>query len=95
MTDLERRLPRAVRPLEDPPDPGSGDPEHADWPTELERAAAAVLVPIVNRAGKCSILLTRRTDHLAKHAGQVSFPGGRAEEKIADGVGHGGKIGER
>ena len=42
-------------------------------------APAAVLVPIVARGGAMTVLLTRRTDGLARHAGQVSFPGGRAE----------------
>ena len=41
---------------------------------------AAVLVPIVLRADEPTVLLTRRTDHLKDHAGQVSFPGGRCEE---------------
>jgi 8-oxo-dGTP pyrophosphatase MutT (NUDIX family) len=41
--------------------------------------AAAVLVPIVNRPEGATLLLTQRTNHLADHAGQVSFPGGRAE----------------
>ena len=40
---------------------------------------AAVLVPIVGHAGAPTILLTKRTDHLRDHAGQVSFPGGRVE----------------
>ena len=40
---------------------------------------AAVLVPIVGHAGEPTILLTKRTDHLRDHAGQVSFPGGRVE----------------
>ena len=38
---------------------------------------AAVLVPIVNRAGNAHILLTRRADDHAHHAGQISFPGGK------------------
>jgi 8-oxo-dGTP pyrophosphatase MutT (NUDIX family) len=42
-------------------------------------AAAAVLVPLVLHADGLSVLLTRRTDHLREHAGQISFPGGRAE----------------
>lgn len=42
-------------------------------------AAAAVLVPLVQRADGLHVLLTRRTDHLKSHAGQISFPGGRAE----------------
>ncbi len=39
---------------------------------------AAVLVPVVlsNAPG---ILLTKRTSHLAQHAGQISFPGGRID----------------
>jgi len=42
---------------------------------------AAVLVPIVRRPGGLTVLLTQRTEHLTNHAGQVSFPGGRAEEE--------------
>ena len=42
-------------------------------------AAAAVLVPLVQRDDGLHVLLTRRTDHLKSHAGQISFPGGRAE----------------
>jgi len=30
------------------------------------------------------VLLTRRTDHLQDHAGQISFPGGRVEPGDAD-----------
>ncbi|WP_169544611.1 CoA pyrophosphatase [Sneathiella aquimaris] len=41
---------------------------------------AAVLVPIVHRQSKPHVILTRRAGHLNKHAGQISFPGGRAEE---------------
>ncbi|WP_374263161.1 CoA pyrophosphatase [Zoogloea sp.] len=44
---------------------------------------AAVLVPIVLRAPEPSVLLTRRTDHLHHHPGQVSFPGGRVETQDA------------
>jgi len=40
---------------------------------------AAVLVPLVGRGDTLSILLTRRTDHLQDHPGQISFPGGRVE----------------
>ena len=44
-----------------------------------EPAGAAVLVPLVQREAGLSLLLTRRTDHLRDHAGQISFPGGRVE----------------
>ena len=39
---------------------------------------AAVLVPVVMGEAP-SVLLTKRTSHLAKHAGQISFPGGRID----------------
>lgn len=40
---------------------------------------AAVLVPIVARGEALSVLLTERTAHLAQHAGQIAFPGGKIE----------------
>src|SRR5687767_10808127 len=53
----------------------------AQW---REPMAASVLVPLVERDNGLHVLLTRRTDHLTDHAGQVSFPGGRAEGDDAD-----------
>jgi 8-oxo-dGTP pyrophosphatase MutT (NUDIX family) len=52
---------------------------------ELENppVPAAVLVPVI-LGRKPSILLTKRTSHLKKHAGQVSFPGGRIDKEDAD-----------
>ena len=47
---------------------------------------AAVLVPLVEHDDGMTVLLTQRTDHLAHHPGQISFPGGRLEE--ADGGDH-------
>ena len=47
---------------------------------------AAVLVPLVDRLHGMTVLLTKRTEHLNSHAGQVSFPGGRAEPEDADAV---------
>ncbi len=41
--------------------------------------AAAVLVPLVNRPGGATVMLTQRTAHLSAHAGQISFPGGRVD----------------
>ncbi|CNE59208.1 CoA pyrophosphatase [Yersinia mollaretii] len=39
---------------------------------------AAVLIPIICRP-EPTLLLTRRSNHLRKHAGQVAFPGGKAD----------------
>lgn len=54
--------------------------------SERAPAAASVLVPLVDRPQGLSVLLTQRTAHLRDHAGQVSFPGGRAEPTDADAV---------
>jgi 8-oxo-dGTP pyrophosphatase MutT (NUDIX family) len=53
------------------------DYESLDLPVE-NAAKAAVLLPILARAAP-TLLLTRRTDTLARHSGQISFPGGRSE----------------
>lgn len=45
---------------------------------------ASVLVPLVQRREGLNVLLTRRTEHLRDHAGQISFPGGRAEQHDRD-----------
>ena len=44
---------------------------------------AAVLIGLVARAGGPTVLLTKRTDHLKDHAGQICFPGGRIEPEDA------------
>lgn len=59
-----------------------GDGLLADRPP----AAASVLVPLVQREDGLRVLLTRRADHLHDHAGQISFPGGRAETHDADAI---------
>jgi 8-oxo-dGTP pyrophosphatase MutT (NUDIX family) len=60
--DLRARLSGALDP--DPrPEPGRGD------------RLAGVLLPVLD-AGEPSVLFTRRTDHLPRHAGEISFPGG-------------------
>lgn len=45
---------------------------------------AAVLVPLVNRPEGVTVLLTKRTEHLNNHAGQISFPGGRVDKTDRD-----------
>lgn len=47
---------------------------------EESHTLAAVLVPLVDRGSGVTVLLTRRTAHLAHHPGQISFPGGRLEK---------------
>jgi len=60
--DLRGRLATTLDP--DPvPEPGPRD------------LLAAVLIPIVEGT-EPSVVFTRRTDHLSRHAGEISFPGG-------------------
>jgi 8-oxo-dGTP pyrophosphatase MutT (NUDIX family) len=41
---------------------------------------AAVLIPLVqSSSGELLVLLTRRTERLKKHAGQIAFPGGKID----------------
>jgi len=42
-------------------------------------APAAVLVPLFEKEGGVHVLLTRRPPGMRRHAGQISFPGGRVE----------------
>lgn len=60
-------------------------PGREAWRPSVDKTRpAGVLVPLVEREDGLSLLLTRRTDHLHHHAGQISFPGGRKEETDAD-----------
>lgn len=47
---------------------------------------AAVLVGLVERGDGLTVLLTRRTEHLQHHPGQVSFPGGHIERHDTNAV---------
>jgi 8-oxo-dGTP pyrophosphatase MutT (NUDIX family) len=47
---------------------------------------ASVLFGLVARDDGLHVLLTKRTEHLRHHAGQISFPGGRIESTDANPV---------
>jgi 8-oxo-dGTP pyrophosphatase MutT (NUDIX family) len=67
--------PRVVPRIDDP----DGDPEVVGAIAAMESMrAAAVLVPVIARA-EPTVLLTQRTAHLADHAGQIAFPGGKID----------------
>jgi len=52
----------------------------------MELREAAVLVPLVDRPGGLTVLLTQRTENLSNHAGQIAFPGGRKDIDDPDAV---------
>lgn len=48
-------------------------------PDPATARSAAVLVPLIEHASGLTVMLTRRTDTLPDHPGQIAFPGGRLE----------------
>jgi 8-oxo-dGTP pyrophosphatase MutT (NUDIX family) len=59
----------------------------ADEAIQLEvrgRTEAAVLVPLYVQDGELHAVFTKRRDDLRRHAGEISFPGGRYDEGEAD-----------
>ncbi len=55
------------------------------WPADMRKqlttglTPAGVLIPVFERDGTLTVLLTQRSADLQHHAGQISFPGGRME----------------
>jgi len=63
------------------PEPGTPEPQSAG-----EHVPAAVLVPLFlgGEAAEPHVVLTRRRADLRRHAGEISFPGGRRDDTDAD-----------
>lgn len=76
----QQRLQRALLPLaRAPAGPGWNEQSLEGLLSAQTPAEAAVLVGLVPRAQGTQVLLTRRTEALRNHGGQVGFPGGRVE----------------
>lgn len=58
----------------------AGPSTEVQIPLGTELRPAGVLVPLIDRPGGMTVLLTRRTAHLQHHAGQISFPGGGLQD---------------
>jgi 8-oxo-dGTP pyrophosphatase MutT (NUDIX family) len=69
----------AARLQQTPPAPAPEDRHLVTLEPAARVMEAAVLVPLVSRSEGIQVLLTQRTAHLDDHAGQICFPGGRAE----------------
>ncbi len=81
---LYGRITRSLHRLDDPPlGLGWNNVDVADLLHGSPPIKAAVLVALIERDDAVTVLLTQRTDHLARHAGQISFPGGRIEPSDA------------
>jgi len=60
------------------------DPAEAAGLDVHGRIDAAVLVPLYHQDGQLHVVLTRRRDDLRRHAGEISFPGGRQDDGESD-----------
>jgi 8-oxo-dGTP pyrophosphatase MutT (NUDIX family) len=56
------------------------DPEAASALDVAGRTDAAVLVPLFVRDGDVHAVFTRRREDMRRHAGEISFPGGREDD---------------
>lgn len=79
MTDWFDAVARALHPLDAPPaPPGWNHDRLAGLTGDAPHAEAAVLMAIRD-VPEPRVVFTLRRDDLARHAGQVSFPGGRSD----------------
>lgn len=62
----------------------SFDDDGARFAPEKALVPASVLIAVIDRPAGPTVPFTQRTAHLNDHAGQISFPGGRAEPGDAD-----------
>jgi 8-oxo-dGTP pyrophosphatase MutT (NUDIX family) len=76
---LASRLGAALHPLDAPPESPWNLDDLEGLPLPAQPLPAAVLVGVIPRPAGAGVLLTRRSDGLRHHGGQVSFPGGRIE----------------
>jgi 8-oxo-dGTP pyrophosphatase MutT (NUDIX family) len=63
----------------------TGDHRDLNPSPDASLSAAAVLIAVTDRADP-GVILTRRTDTLSRHAGQIAFPGGRIDPDDADAI---------
>ena len=86
--ELREWIAQRLDPLDDcEPSPSSSAVVNSDYDMnpwiQVDPAApltpAAVLVGLVEREGGLTVILTRRSDNLRSHTGQVALPGGRRD----------------
>lgn len=82
------RLRPVLYPLDAPPAGPAWNESNLEGllPSAVKMAQAAVLVGLVQRKGAIHVVLTRRSDRLRHHGGQVAFPGGRVDASDEDAI---------
>jgi 8-oxo-dGTP pyrophosphatase MutT (NUDIX family) len=79
--DFRRRAAREENFLAHPEEDGDHrfNPGHARLMQNGGLRGAAVLIPVIDRGDRSTMLLTKRAETLRNHTGQVAFPGGRID----------------
>ena len=79
--EFRRRAERVDRLRAHPQEDGDHrfNPGHERLFQQLRLRDAAVLIPVVDRGSEATMLLTKRSETLRNHTGQVAFPGGRQD----------------
>lgn len=77
--DLRRRVERRKLAADDDWGDHRANPELRHLIVREGLRDAAVLIPVVDHADGASVILTKRTEKLRHHSGQVAFPGGRID----------------
>jgi 8-oxo-dGTP pyrophosphatase MutT (NUDIX family) len=56
------------------------DAQPSQWEPPEGALRSAVLVPLFEEEGQVWVVLTRRSQHLRAHKGEIAFPGGRQDD---------------
>ena len=84
--ELQKYLGCCLDPLPGLPDSSQDELTMLPLQKAVSYRPAAVLVPLLRVQSDWHILMTKRAAHLAHHAGQISFPGGKLESYDASPV---------
>jgi 8-oxo-dGTP pyrophosphatase MutT (NUDIX family) len=89
VADFRRRVERRNGPADDGGDYGDHrfNPDLRPFIVRDGLRDAAVLIPVVDRKEGASVILTKRTEKLRHHSGQVAFPGGSIDPTDASSEG--------
>lgn len=75
---------RLFRDADEPVGDFTFNPEFRDSILSKPSKAAAVLIPVVKRPDELSVLMTKRTERLNSHSGQIAFAGGKIDREDRD-----------
>lgn len=80
---FRRRAAAEQPPHDDPMGDHRLNPDLEELFLKAKLRDAAILIPVVDHGPEATVILTKRTDHLRSHSGQIAFPGGRLDPEDA------------